>query len=140
MFPWYWIWSPRFDYPLSGNVSQDIATDWFFSGIKPESGDARLEQAIFEHASYGKQIGVLTEVVSGLIEGMDLPQGQGSGAQQQLLALRDQIGTIKQQHRQADQRQQVDQAVNILLKLKQLNPQEFKRAIHELDLKGSINE
>ena len=53
MFPWFWIWTPRFDFPLSGNVTQDVATDWFFSGIRSKAGNAALEKAIFNHATYG---------------------------------------------------------------------------------------
>ena len=74
MFPWlyYCFWAPQFHFPFSGAVNQDIAptTDWFFGGIPDETGDARLEQDIFKKvASYGTQLGVLTDTVLRLAEG-----------------------------------------------------------------------
>lgn len=72
MFPWLYYWAPQFHYPFSGAVNQDIAptTDWFFGGISSKAGDAKLEQDIFKKvASYGTQLGVLTDTVLWLAEG-----------------------------------------------------------------------
>ena len=37
MFPWFWIWSPQWHLPWSGDVAQKIAprTSWFFDAIAP---------------------------------------------------------------------------------------------------------
>jgi hypothetical protein len=65
MFPWLWIFAPQVHFPWSGSVAQQIApdTDWFFGSIQPGTGDARIEQQAFAVASYGKQLGLITEVL-----------------------------------------------------------------------------
>ena len=70
MFPWFWIWAPRLNMPWSGDVEQDIepTTSWFFRGIRPGSGDATIEEKAFDVASYGRQLGLITEVLLDLAE------------------------------------------------------------------------
>lgn len=65
MIPWFWIWSPQLHYPWSGSVAQQIEpnTNWFFDAILPTAGVARVEKKAFERASYGKQLGLITEVL-----------------------------------------------------------------------------
>lgn len=68
MYPWLWLWAPRFQFPWSGDVAQDIepSTSWFFGSIKPEAGNAKIEERAFAIASYGKQLGLITEVLMDL--------------------------------------------------------------------------
>ena len=69
MFPWFWIWAPQYQLPFGGSVTQRIApeTDWFFGSIPPAAGNGALEQKIHEDvASYGRQLGLLTEVLLSL--------------------------------------------------------------------------
>ncbi len=64
----FFNFSPRF--PWSGDVIQDIEpkTSWFFGGIAPEAGDARIERHIaMDIASYGKQLSALLDVVHDLL-------------------------------------------------------------------------
>ena len=70
MVPWLWLWAPQVQLPWSGDVVQDIdpTTSWFFDGIKPGAGNARIEEKAFAVASYGKQLGLLTEVLIELAE------------------------------------------------------------------------
>lgn len=71
MFPWLWFWSPHLQYPFGGNVEQDYKpfTNWgFFGAIKPEAGDGQIEQKIFDVASYGRQLGLIIEVILGLVD------------------------------------------------------------------------
>lgn len=74
MFPWLWFWSPHLQYPLSGSVEQDYKpfTNWgalLFRSIKPEAGNGQIEQKTFtDVASYGKQIGLITELIMVLVE------------------------------------------------------------------------
>jgi|SRR5215471_18396565 len=66
MYPSLWFWAPEFRLPWSGPVSQNIEpkTDaWFSDLITPESGHAEIERKAFAVASYGKQLGLLTEVL-----------------------------------------------------------------------------
>jgi hypothetical protein len=70
MFPWFWIWAPRMNMPWSGDVAQEIepTTSWFFRGIRPASGDAAIEERAFDVASYGRQLGLITDVLLDLAE------------------------------------------------------------------------
>jgi hypothetical protein len=70
MFPWLWFWAPQLYLPWSGDVAQRIDPDthWFFSAIKPEAGNAGIEEKAFAVASYGRQLGLLAEVLVALAE------------------------------------------------------------------------
>lgn len=65
MYPWLWFWAPQVHFPWSGAVSQNIEpnTTWFSSLIKPGAGNAQIERRAFEVASYGRQFGLITEVL-----------------------------------------------------------------------------
>lgn len=65
MYPWLWFWAPQFHFPFSGSVAQQIEPDtrWFFEGIRPEAGNGDVEEQIFDVASYGRQLGLITEVL-----------------------------------------------------------------------------
>ncbi|MEO6278404.1 hypothetical protein [Roseateles sp.] len=70
MFPIFWFWAPQVRLPFSGDVAQDIepSLDLFFAGIKPRSGNARIEAQAFDVASYGDQLGVITKLLLELAE------------------------------------------------------------------------
>ena len=70
MFPFLWLWAPQWRLPFSGDVAQDIEPrlDWFFNGIKPDAGDARIEARAFDVATYGDQLGVITELLIRIAE------------------------------------------------------------------------
>lgn len=76
MFPWLFFWatffSPHFNYPLSGAVKQAFSQDAFFGSIDPTAGNGNVEQVIFNFASYGRQIGMLTDAVALLLKATDL--------------------------------------------------------------------
>jgi hypothetical protein len=80
MFPWFWFFAPQVHFPWSGSVAQQIAPDthWFFSGIAPGAGDARVEEKAFAVASYGKQLGLITEVLLELAQ--QSPQASAAAA------------------------------------------------------------
>ena len=76
MFPLFWIVSPQFFLPWSGSVRQEIELDRFFSAIPRSAGDGEVEEAAFKRASYGSQLGWITEV---LLETMkDVPADEKS--------------------------------------------------------------
>lgn len=59
---WWWF-MPEIHWPLSGGVTQDIRPGWLLES----AGNARTEQRIVgEVASYGRQLGVLSDLVLGL--------------------------------------------------------------------------
>lgn len=68
MFSW-------FRAPLSGDVTQRIATSWLSPSLTFNfAGDAALEEKIVSNvASYGRQIGWLSEIVSALADGKPVP-------------------------------------------------------------------
>jgi hypothetical protein len=65
VYPWLWFWAPQLHFPFSGNVAQRIEPDtrWFFQGIDPSAGDPHIEEKAFAVASYGRQLGLITEVL-----------------------------------------------------------------------------
>ena len=69
MIPSLWYWAPRFQFPLGGSVAQRIEPD-FFSGISVDAGNGEVEREAFDVASYGRQLGLITEVLlSALVQG-----------------------------------------------------------------------
>ena len=67
----FWTWSPQIHFPWSGGVMQQIDPDltWFSNWISPGVGNAAIEEKAFTSvASYGKQLGLITEVLLALVE------------------------------------------------------------------------
>ena len=97
MFPWLWLWSPRFELPLSGDVVQDIepTLQTFFNGIGPKAGNARIERRAFGVASYGKQLGLLTELLIDLAERSAPQADDAKKALTELQRIRREIEALK---------------------------------------------
>lgn len=99
MFPWVW-WinlAPQLNYPLSGAVSQDIDVP-----VQRGSGNADVEREIGRRASYGRQLGWLSEVVLG--QQPDASAAQRAAAGDALLELRTlstEVAAIKRRNRDA---------------------------------------
>ena len=98
MYPWFWLWAPQVNFPWSGDVLQDIepTTTWFFNGIKPGAGNARIEEKAFAVASYGKQLGLLTEVLIELAQKNLDDTAASAGALSELRRIQAQIEQIKE--------------------------------------------
>lgn len=75
MLPWFWYWSPQFHYPLSGGVAQQFDLERFFAAIPSNAGNGAVEQRAFAIASYGRQIGWLTEVLLQSLDHVAAPPG-----------------------------------------------------------------
>ena len=99
MFPWLWFWAPQVHFPWSGSVAQQIQPnlDWFFDGIRPQSGDATVEREAFDIASYGKQLGLISEALLGLSGRGDVTAAQAQIALGRLEDIREKIETVKSQ-------------------------------------------
>jgi hypothetical protein len=97
MFPWFWLWAPQLRLPFSGDVAQDIEPrlDWFFNGIKPQAGNGRIEAKAFEVASYGHQLGVITELLIEMAERMPADAQAASEPLKALREIRSRIGALK---------------------------------------------
>ena len=76
MFPWYFMWAPYFapqwTSPLGGAVTQAFSLDAFFGAIDPGAGNGNVERAVFNYASYGRQIGTLSDTVALLLNVVDV--------------------------------------------------------------------
>lgn len=90
MYPWLWFWAPQVHLPWSGDVAQriDPTTHWFFQGIRPGAGHARIEERAFEVASYGKQLGLITDLL------LDVAQRSGGTPSPEAAQARDKLVEI----------------------------------------------
>lgn len=95
MFPWLWQWSPQFHFPLSGSVAQRIDPDAFFGAIPPWAGDGAMEQKAFEVASYGRQLGLITELLLDLASQQPPATPAGRKAQARLAEIQARIEALK---------------------------------------------
>lgn len=97
MYPWLWFWAPQLRIPWSGDVAQRIApnTSWFFQGIRPSAGDARIEEQAFSVASYGKQPGLITEVLIDLAEQAGMKSDDAAESLIRLKQIREAVERIK---------------------------------------------
>ena len=97
MFPIFWFWAPQLRLPFSGDVAQDIepSLDLFFAGIKPRSGNRRIEAKAFDVASYGDQLGVITELLLEWAERLPADAQLASAPLQELRDIHARIAAIK---------------------------------------------
>lgn len=127
MYPWLWFWAPQFHFPFSGAVAQriDPDTNWFFGGIRPEAGNGDVEKQIFDVASYGRQLGWITEVLLAQTAKGDVAPATADRALTQLEDVYRQSQAIKT--RNADKLAQ--SAVDVLAKLQTLYPEQFEQVM-----------
>jgi hypothetical protein len=97
MVPWLWVWAPQVHYPWSGAVAQHIEpkTTWFVDHVAPSAGNAAIEEQAVAVASYGRQLGLLTEVVIGLTERVAPNTPEAAEALARLREIRARIEAIK---------------------------------------------
>ena len=97
MNPWLFPWGGLFKGPLSGDVTQDIApiTSWLSPQFEFNfAGNRRVEaKVVADVASYGKQLGILSEAV------LELADGNKGVAVDRFKKLTDKIEEIKHQHK-----------------------------------------
>ena len=121
MFPWFWIWAPQF--PFS-DFTVSPQTDWSIGNTA--SGNPRLEQHIHQDvASYGRQIGWLSEVLLQLAGSETVTQQQALESLARLEKLRGDIEALKVADRATTQ----DQAIALLDKLARSDPDGFVRVL-----------
>jgi hypothetical protein len=104
MFPWLWFWSPQFHFPWSGSVRQriDPITNWFFDSIPPAAGDGQIEKRAFEVASYGRQLGLIIEVLVEVAAKQAPLSPDAAGSLERLKAIQTAIEKIKRDERRGD--------------------------------------
>jgi hypothetical protein len=127
MIPWYWIWSPNLHFPWSGSVVQDNAPDlsWFFGAIRPEAGVGSIEKDVFETASYGKQLGLILDVLLPLVDKDFPPKEKTARALEDLKAVYHQIEQVKT----AKKADMEHAAVALLRKIEEADPDMLHRVV-----------
>jgi hypothetical protein len=125
MYPWLWIWAPQVHFPWSGGVAQRIEpnTNWFFDAIPAQAGNAKVEKQAFEVASYGRQLGLMTEVLIGLTENSPVLSDVAKSSLERLKSIHAEIDKLKA----ADGQLQVRQIEDALMNLQKTHKTEFAR-------------
>jgi hypothetical protein len=109
-------------------VAQRIEPITLFDSISADAGDGGIEKKAFDVASYGRQLGLITEVLIDLAEKQQAPPTGAATSLERLKSIRDRIETIKQ-----------DEAVSLAEdiqaraeRLRRSNPSEFARLCEKL--------
>src|SRR4249920_969402 len=120
MYPWFFFWAPQVTLPFGGSVAQRIepSTNWFFDGIDPGAGDPAIERKAFEVASYGRQLGLLTEVLVDLAA-QTPTTAKGRKSLQRLQEIQRRIEEVKERDA-IDALEQID---GLLARLKKTHPE-----------------
>lgn len=96
MYPMQWFWAPQLHFPWSGGVAQQIELDRFFDAIPPAAGDGKIERKAFDVASYGRQLGWISEVLLDLAKtAPPSSSSQAREALQNLVEANEEIQRIK---------------------------------------------
>jgi len=111
--------------PWSGNVAQRITAPWFSPSLTVNyAGDAAVEdRVVTEVASYGKQLGWLTEIVIASANGQPSPTETLARLEK---AARE-IDAIKEQSRASA----IEAANNALDRLERDNPAQYHELLRE---------
>jgi hypothetical protein len=127
MYPWLWFWAPRFQFPFSGAMSQWVEpdTNWFFSAIQPQSGNGELEKKIFDVASYGRQLGRITDVLLSLASPDAIKPEDAHKSLAELRKDYRNIEALKSEHK----KQLSQEAIALLEKLRATDPEELRRLL-----------
>lgn len=89
-------WSPQIHFPWSGGVMQHIDPElnWFSRWITPGAGNPGVEEKAFtEVASYGKQLGLIIDVLLALVQQSGL--AAAPDAVKELHRIRERIALLK---------------------------------------------
>jgi len=136
MKPWFSYLYPQLYLPFSFINAQNIEpnTNWFFSSIGAKAGNGSVEQKIFEHASYGRQLGLIIEVLLGMIQKLDNinitdKDGELFHSLDRLKTINDAISAIKKQ----DVGEVVGGIKDQMSDLKRKNEKEYRQLLSEMN-------
>jgi hypothetical protein len=97
MYPWIWFWAPQVHFPLGGDVTQRIdPVAQFLQAIPASAGDASVEEQAFGIASYGKQLGWITDVLLDVAKAAPPASAAAKKSLRQLKQAAGRIDTVKQ--------------------------------------------
>ena len=126
MHPWFFFWAPQVTLPFGGSVAQRIEPDtrWFFNGIAPTAGDPTIERKAFDVATYGRQLGLITEVLVDLAAQTPPTTAKGQKSLKRLREIQLRIEQVKEQDA-IDALEQIDA---LLARLKKAHPERLAAA------------
>lgn len=138
MLPWYWSWSPQIHYPLSGSVVQDIEPnlEWFFAGIEPQAGVGNIEKEIFRKASYGKQLGLILDVLLPLVDEEAVDPEKSKRSLARLKEVYREIEAVKERQKTELE----DSAVALLKRIEETDREMLDRIVDQFGQSGSTIE
>jgi hypothetical protein len=127
MYPWFLFWAPQVHLPFGGSVAQriDPNTSWFFDGIRREAGIAEVEKQIFDVASYGRQLGLIMEVLLSIVDEETIDAKKSAESLTRLKAVYRKIESVKNENTM----ELVDATVALLNKLRDSDANEFDRVL-----------
>ena len=98
MNPWLVFFAPQLHLPFGGNLAQRIEpnTNWFFDGISPTAGNADIERKAFDVASYGRQLGLIAEILVDITEEAPPSTPEGIEALSRLKKIKTEIEGLKE--------------------------------------------
>ncbi|NRR32426.1 hypothetical protein HSX11_19860 [Oxalobacteraceae bacterium] len=123
MFPMF-FWAPQVHLPWSGSVAQTIDLERFFNAIPAQSGDGKIEREAFEVASYGSQLGWLTEVLLDITRSAPPAAPEARAALSYLVEANDKIQELKKAGK-AEAERQARSIEDSLLALKKTDAARF---------------
>jgi len=125
MYPWLIYWAPSLHFPLSGGVAQNYEpiTNWFSELIEEDAGDAEIEKNAFQIASYGRQLGLITEVLIELAEQTTPTSDNGKESLERLTIIRNEIEQLKI----SEANQLLDEIQNGIERLRHRSPQDYRK-------------
>jgi hypothetical protein len=126
MNPWFFLWAPQLTMPFGGSVAQRIEPDttWFFNGIAPTAGDPRIERKAFDVATYGRQLGLITEVLVDLAAQTPPTTAKGQKSLKRLREIQLRIEQVKE----TDAIDALEQIDALLARLKKSHPERLAAA------------
>lgn len=128
MFPWLINWAPDFRFPFSGPVQQDIAPRTIFGQIQPQAGTGEIEEEVFKSiASYGKQIGILTDIVLSLTKDPSISSKDAQHALDELKQIRELVEEVKDRNK----RLKLTSAERLLDSLAEKDPEALRRLMRK---------
>jgi hypothetical protein len=127
MLPWNWMWAPQWHFPFSGSLTQDISPDtsWFFGAIRPGAGIGSIEREVFDVVSYGRQLGLILDVLVPLAGKNQFASAEEEEAFQKLKNAYLDIEEVKDLHKGRMEAA----AVALLARIQESDPRMLERVI-----------
>lgn len=134
MYPMQWFWAPQVHLPWSGGVAQQIGLRPWFQAIPASAGDGELEQRAFETASYGRQLGWLTEVLLDIAKVAAPTTDEGKASLAKLVKTAEAIQALKDNRDGADGAPTEQQIEDYLRRLKDSDGARYEQVCARLQL------